>query len=141
VLLQELERFDGVCILSTNRKVTLDPALERRIAVKVEFERPDLNIRREIWRRMIPDKMPLLDVDIEQLAARDLTGGEIKNVVLNAARIALAREGKGPVTMADFERAIAMETTNRWSKQGGGPIGFQLQPGTTTPLIPKLPKN
>jgi SpoVK/Ycf46/Vps4 family AAA+-type ATPase len=141
VLLQELERFDGVCILSTNRKVTLDPALERRIAVKVEFERPDLNIRREIWRRMIPEKMPLLDVDFEQLAARDLTGGEIKNVVLNAARIALAREGKGPVTMADFERAIAMETTNRWSKQGGGPIGFQLQPGATNPLVPKLPKN
>ncbi|MDO8433076.1 MAG: ATP-binding protein [Candidatus Binatus sp.] len=140
VLLQELERFDGVCILSTNRKVTLDPALERRIAVKVEFERPDLNIRREIWRRMIPDKLPMLDVDVEKLAACDLTGGEIKNVVLNAARIALSREGKGPVTMADFERAIAMETTNRWSRQGGAPIGFQ-QTGRIDPAISKLPKN
>jgi len=140
VLLQELERFDGVCILSTNRKVTLDPALERRIAVKVEFERPDLNTRRDIWHRMVPDTMPLLDFDIEKLAAYDLTGGEIKNVLLNAARISLSRDSKGPVTMADFERAIAMETTNRWSRQGGGPIGFQRAPGLNDPAVSKLPK-
>ena len=48
VLLQELERFDGVCVLATNRKITLDKALGRRITMKVEFERPDRQQRARI---------------------------------------------------------------------------------------------
>ena len=125
VLLQELEGFEGVCILATNRKISLDKALERRIAMKVEFDRPDHEMRRRIWERLIPKKMPLAgDVDVEGLAEADLTGGEIKNAVLNAARIALARDGERVVQMRDFEKAIGMEKKGGWSEMSKGRIGF-----------------
>lgn len=116
VLLQEMERFGGLCILATNRTVTLDKALERRVAVKVEFTPPDRPMRREIWRRLPPEKLPLADdVELDGLAARELTGGEIKNVVLNAARIALARDPRGTVRAQDFDQAMRMETDSRWT--------------------------
>ena len=68
--------------------------------------------------------MPLgPDVDLGELAEADLTGGEIKNVVLNAARIALARGG-GPVTMGDFRKAIEMEKRAGWSEDGRERMGF-----------------
>jgi SpoVK/Ycf46/Vps4 family AAA+-type ATPase len=118
VLLQELEKFPGICILSTNREIALDKALERRIAIKVKFDKPDLSARRQIWEKMAPKKMPLAgDVDFDELAKTDLTGGEIKNVLLNAARLALCRGEKGDVTMSDFRKAIYMETVGKWNKE------------------------
>lgn len=125
VLLQELERFEGVCVLSTNRTITLDHALERRIAVKVEFERPTRTMRRAIWQKLLPDRMPLAkDVNLDALSRQDLTGAEIKNVVLNAARAALARGPRTRVKMADFQEAIAMEVDRRWTADGAKRMGF-----------------
>ena len=93
VLLQELERFDGLCVMATNRTLALDSALERRIAIKVEFERPPADLRRRIWEKHLPPQMPLgPDMDFDRLGRADLTGGEIKNAVVNAARIVLARD-------------------------------------------------
>ncbi|MHC4250972.1 MAG: ATP-binding protein [Planctomycetota bacterium] len=126
VLLQEMERFGGLCILATNRKITLDRALERRVAVKVEFTPPTRSMRREIWRRLLPEKLPLADdVELDGLAKRELTGGEIKNVVLNAARIALARDPRGEVRARDFDRAMRMETDSRWTV--GRRMGFAAE--------------
>jgi len=125
VLLQEIERFEGVCILATNRKMTLDKALERRIAAKVEFPRPDRALRADIWRKLLPKQLPLAkDVDIARLAQHDLAGGEIKNVILNSARQACARPGNAKVTAEDFDRALKMETEGRWAKGKGRRIGF-----------------
>lgn len=128
VLLTELERFEGVCILATNRKVTLDPALERRISLKIEFERPDREQRRQILTRLLPPRMPLdPGVDLDRLVAPELSGGELKNVILNAARIALARGAARPVvTMQDLEEALSLERKTRWSEGGGSRtrIGF-----------------
>lgn len=126
VLLQEIERFEGVCILATNRKATLDKALERRITAKVEFPRPGQSLRETLWRKLLPRELPLAkDVDIAQLAEADLAGGEIKNVILNAARRACARPNSPKVTNEDLHQALDMETKGRWSKSGGGKrIGF-----------------
>jgi SpoVK/Ycf46/Vps4 family AAA+-type ATPase len=125
VLLQELERFEGVCILATNRKASLDRALERRISLKIEFERPDAELRRKIWRRLIPARLPIAeDVDFDAFAQRDLTGGEIKNIVLNASRLAMVRSPSDRVTNADFERAIEMETNGRWGSNRRRRLGF-----------------
>jgi len=119
VLLQELERFPGLCILATNRKVSLDAALERRIAVKVEFAPPDRAERLAIWTRLMPPMLPLApDVNVERLCEHELTGGEIKNVVLNAARLALCRGPEATVAAADVERALRMELEGRWSAKG-----------------------
>jgi len=125
VLLQELERFDGVCILATNRRMTLDPALARRITLKVEFDQPDAEMRQEIWRRLMPGTLPLADdVDVKELAAADLTGGQIKNVILNAARSALARGEKASICQADLRRAVRMELDGSWGDSDTSKIGF-----------------
>ena len=126
VLLQELERFEGTCILATNRKTTLDKALERRISLKVGFERPDKAARREIFRRMLPKNLPLdADVDLDALASKDLSGGEIKNAILNAARNALVRGGSdAKVNMEDFMGAIAAARQGSWTQKTGRAIGF-----------------
>jgi SpoVK/Ycf46/Vps4 family AAA+-type ATPase len=130
VLLQELERFEGVCILSTNRKGYLDKALERRISMKIEFERPDRKIRREIWQKLIPSKMPLhKDVSLDELSRMDLSGGEIKNVILNAARIALKNKTDvSAVCRTDFMEAIQIEREGRWSG-GHETFGFRVHKG------------
>lgn len=114
VLLQEIERFDGVCILATNRKPTLDKALARRITAKIEFPRPGRAQREEIWRKLLPPRMPLAhDVDPARLAEADLSGGEIKNVILNAARLACGRSPESQVTAQDLNQAATMELAER----------------------------
>jgi DNA polymerase III delta prime subunit len=126
ILLQEIENFDGVCILSTNRQVTMDAALERRISLKVEFKAPEGSQCREMWQKMLPEQLPLHpDVSIDVLSEAPLTGGEIKNVILNAARLASIRGEKTQVTQQDFEEAIALETKGRWNKHNSATIGFQ----------------
>ncbi|MFC1552737.1 ATP-binding protein, partial [Candidatus Latescibacterota bacterium] len=125
VILQELERFEGVCILATNRKKSMDKALERRISVKIEFDRPEKEIRASIWRKLLPDKLPISnDVNIIKLSRAELSGGEIKNVILNASRLAYSRSQKGPVTAEDFNKAINMEQSESWSRKHGQSIGF-----------------
>jgi SpoVK/Ycf46/Vps4 family AAA+-type ATPase len=126
VLLEEIERFEGMCILATNRTTALDPALQRRIAVKVLFERPDESQRRRIWEKLLPEKMPLAkDVNLHELSRADLVGGEIKNAILNAARLALQRGADGPITNADFCKAILMEQEGKWKNDGRSRIGFR----------------
>jgi SpoVK/Ycf46/Vps4 family AAA+-type ATPase len=97
VLLQELERFDGVVIFATNLAVNFDPAFERRIRTHVLFEPPGTEERELIWFVQVhPTKTPLAsDVDFRDLAERfEVTGGEIRNAVLKAALAAAA--GPGP---------------------------------------------
>ena len=106
-LLTEIEKFEGVAILATNRIEHMDEALERRISLIVEFPKPDYENRKKIWSKLLPEKLPLEnDVDVEVLAKPELTGGQIKNVVLQAARMALAGECK-KVGKKHFDLAIA----------------------------------
>jgi SpoVK/Ycf46/Vps4 family AAA+-type ATPase len=92
-LLTEIEKSTGVTILTTNRIETLDEALERRIALIVEFPEPNQEERLQIWNKLIPQKLPLeKDVDLEKLSGYKLTGGQIKNVILQAARLAISDE-------------------------------------------------
>lgn len=106
-LLTEIEKFEGVVILATNRVEELDEALERRIALIIEFPEPNFEQRQGIWGVMLPKKMPIeKDVTAEKLAEHKLTGGQIKNVVLQAARLALSSDSK-KVGLKHFESAIA----------------------------------
>lgn len=112
-LLTEIERHDGIIIFTTNRIGTLDPALERRIAAKIEFPFPTREQRVAIWKRMIPDKAPIAkDVDFEELAKYPLAGGNIKNAVLNAARMAAYKKQK-TITMDNFLLAIEREAQSQ----------------------------
>jgi hypothetical protein len=125
VILQQIERFEGVCILATNRRKNLDKALSRRISMQVEFKRPQTAAERlRIWNAMLPPELPLdSSVDLGVIAQEDLSGGEIKNVLLNAARFAAARKEADPrLTHADFEEAVRWEAQARQEKRD--PVGF-----------------
>lgn len=125
IILTELEKFEGVCILATNRKTSMDPALERRISLKVVFERPNREQRRDIWKRIVPGKLPLArGIDFEALAEADLSGGEIKNVVINAVRMAISRSPEGPILQSDFKTAIDQELKGSWTRSNRQRIGF-----------------
>lgn len=108
-LLIEIEKYDGIIIFTTNRMGKLDPALERRLSAKIEFEFPDEAQRLDIWKRMIPQKAPISkSVNLKKLAKYPLAGGNIKNAVLNAAR-RTAYENKTEITQQHFVDAIERE--------------------------------
>ena len=96
VLLQELERYNGVVIFATNLAANFDPAFERRIRTHVLFEMPGRVEREQIWRvQLHPVRTPVAaDVDFGSLAARyEVSGGDIRNAVLKAALAAAAEPG------------------------------------------------
>jgi SpoVK/Ycf46/Vps4 family AAA+-type ATPase len=96
VLLQELERFDGVVIFATNLAVNFDPAFERRIRTHVLFELPGPEERELIWYVQVhPTRTPLAqDVDFKALAQQyEVSGGDIRNAVLKAALTAAGEPG------------------------------------------------
>jgi SpoVK/Ycf46/Vps4 family AAA+-type ATPase len=96
VLLQELERFNGVVIFATNVASNFDPAFERRIRTHVLFEMPAPQDRERIWQVQFSPKTPLdADVDFQRLARTyESTGGDIRNAVLKAALAAAAEPGE-----------------------------------------------
>jgi len=108
-LLQLIERYEGLVILTTNLKTALDSAFERRLSYKIEFPFPEADLRERIWRHLLPPEAPVADdVDVKRLGASyDLSGGSIKNAVLRAA-YASAAAGES-LTMKRLEDAARRE--------------------------------
>jgi len=94
-ILQRMETFDGVSILTTNAESSIDPALQRRLNFRIRFPEPEPEERAKLWRMLLPPSTNLHElVDFHALAERfDMTGGYIKNAVVRAAVIA-ARAGR-----------------------------------------------
>lgn len=94
-LLQKMEEFDGVVILASNLRENIDDAFLRRIRFIVEFPFPDAASRLRIWTAHFPPEAPVAEgVDFELLAERvRVTGGNIRNIVLNSAFFAAADGG------------------------------------------------
>ena len=103
-LLQRVERFEGVCILTTNFEGSINPAFKRRLAVRLEFPMPEKAERLQLWRRIVPRSRR----DRERRRLRELAedyelaGGNIRNAVLRAAFLA-----------ASLDRAIDMDLLTR----------------------------
>src|SRR6185436_6029842 len=93
-LLQRIEAYRGLAILTTNMKSALDRAFLRRIRFVVQFPFPDAAARAELWRRAFPPSAPADALDAVQLGRLPLTGGSIRNIALNAAFIAAAGNGR-----------------------------------------------
>ena len=106
-LLQRMETYTGLSILTTNLKDALDKAFLRRLRFIVQFAYPNAAQRRDIWERAFPAELPAPGLDFARLAQYDLTGGAIRNVALAAAFLA-ARDG-GPLTMAHCAAAATRE--------------------------------
>ena len=107
-LLQRMENYRGLAILTTNMKSAIDQAFLRRIRFIIHFSRPDEQLRAEIWKRIFPEKTPLHpNIDVKKLAKLNVPGGNIKNVALNAAFLAAAADQ--PVEMSHILHAARQE--------------------------------
>lgn len=99
-LLQRLEEFDGVVILTTNFATSIDAAFLRRLRFRVQFQMPSPKDRERMWEVMLPPRLPQDDdgIDFEWMGESfDLTGGHIRNAVLRAGMFA-----------ADLDRPLSM---------------------------------
>ncbi len=91
-LLQRMEAYRGLAILTTNLRDNVDPAFVRRIRFVVQLPFPDEAARAEIWRRAIPAQAPTEDLDLTALARLQVSGGSIRAIAV-AAAFAAAAEG------------------------------------------------
>lgn len=109
LLLQEVERFEGVVILTTNLDAAIDDAFERRLNHKIDFPFPDARYRARIWKRLLPASAPTAgNIDFEMLGKDlELAGGNIKNSVVRAAY--RAAERNIPIDMDLLEAAGIQE--------------------------------
>jgi hypothetical protein len=87
-LLQRMESYRGIAILTTNMQSALDPAFQRRLRFVVQFPFPDVPSRERIWRKVFPAEAPKAALDYEKLAQLNVTGGSIRNIALLAAFLA-----------------------------------------------------
>jgi AAA+ superfamily predicted ATPase len=110
-LLQRMESYRGLAILTTNLKPALDFAFQRRLRFVVQFPFPDQALREAIWRSAFPARTPLAAIDNGKLARLNITGGSIRNIALNAAF--RAAELKEPVSMAHLLHAARHEAAKR----------------------------
>ena len=108
-LLQRLETFAGICILTSNHESAIDEAFRRRLAIHVRFPLPDQDERARIWRALIPARAPRADeIDFEKLASTyAMSGGYIRNAVLRAAF--LAADEAGVIDTSRLTRAAQLE--------------------------------
>lgn len=92
MLLQEIENFEGIVILTTNLDKNMDDAFRRRIGFRIHFPFPEPDMRTKIWRSLVPPACPVeADTDWDEVGYRyELSGGHIKNAVLRAAYQAAA---------------------------------------------------
>ncbi len=107
-LLQRIESFGGVAILTTNLESSVDPAFKRRLAADIHFYPPESDERQRLWRRLMPANAPVAeDIDFAALDDEDMCGGHIRNVVLRAAFLAAAESTS--IAQQHLKRAIQSE--------------------------------
>ena len=113
-LLQKMEEYDGITVMTTNYKENIDSAFFRRISYVIHFAFPDATARKSIWQGIFPHETPLDDdLDFDYLARQfEIAGGSIKNIAVAAAFMA-ARDGQA-VSMRHIIRAVRYEM----AKQG-----------------------
>lgn len=106
-LLQRMEAYRGLAVLSTNSRASLDSAFERRLRFVVTFRQPEVAERRALWQRAFPAAAEVEPLPLDRLAALPMTGGVIRNVAVNAA-FAAAADG-GPITVGHVLDATRVE--------------------------------
>ena len=117
IFLEQIERFDGILIATTNLLENLDKAFSRRFNYKIEFVKPNKNQRIALWKKLLPPNLPLeKDFDIEELAKYELTGGQIELVIKNTAyKIAVSEE---PLfRLEDFKEQIIKEQKGQFDSE------------------------
>lgn len=107
-LLQRLESFEGILIITTNANDRIDSAFQRRMDTVIEFVRPEAPERRQIWQLHLPEKTAVEPDFLQEIAQRcELTGGQIRNIALHAASLALGE--KSVLNSSHLESAVRRE--------------------------------
>src|SRR5262249_2127959 len=108
-LLQRMESFSGITILTTNFEDTIDSAFKRRLTFRIRFEKPDAEARSALWEKMFPASAELAsDVDFSELGQKfEVSGGNIRNAAIRAAFLATS-EGHS-IDMDTIKRATLRE--------------------------------
>ncbi len=106
-LLQRMEAYTGLAILTTNMRTALDSAFLRRIRFVVNFPFPDAAHRQKIWQRIFPVDLPCENLDMEKLCRLSVSGGSIRNIAITAAF--LAADAGEPVRMTHLRRSAESE--------------------------------
>lgn len=116
-LLQRMEQFRGLAILTTNARDALDPAFTRRLRTIVSFPYPDQSLRETMWSKAFPASTPTASIDAGRLATLDVPGGGIASIALTAAYLAADTTGE----VGDD----AVDTAARWelAKSGRAVLG------------------
>jgi SpoVK/Ycf46/Vps4 family AAA+-type ATPase len=127
-LLQRMESFGGITILTTNFEDTLDSAFKRRLTFRVRFEKPDADARAALWSKVFPSSCRLAeDVSPELLGARfEMSGANIRNAALRAAFLAAA-EGRA----VDLE--MVMQAAERECREMGLLVRSEVAPPSPPP--------
>jgi len=106
-LLQRMEAYTGLAILTTNLRENVDEAFLRRIRFSIRFPFPGTQERRQIWAGAFPTDVPTDSLDLDRLAQLKVAGGSIRSIAMNAAFLAAA--DRGVLGMAHLERAARAE--------------------------------
>lgn len=108
-LLQKMEEYDGVSILTTNKFNNFDDAFRRRIKFVVSFPMPDFNMRKELWQKVFPSKAPIAeDFDPWFLAENfEISGSNIKSIAVYASYLAASEQSN--ITMKHILKALKYE--------------------------------
>ena len=124
IILQEMETLEGIMIATTNLTSNLDKAFERRFIYKIEFERPTVEAKKQIWKSMIPS---LTDEFAQSLAAEfDLSGGQIENIARKRT-VELILSGNEP--SEEMMREYCREETLTTRNDSRSRIGFTSKVG------------
>ncbi|MCT7565455.1 ATP-binding protein [Aliarcobacter butzleri] len=117
IFLEQIERFDGILIATTNLLENLDKAFSRRFNYKIEFVKPNKNQRIALWKKLLPSNLPLeKDFDIEELAKYELTGGQIELVIKNTAYKIVVNDN--PIfKLEDFKEQITKEQKGQFDSE------------------------
>lgn len=107
-LLQKMEAYRGLVILTTNLKNAIDSSFLRRLRFVIQFPFPNQQQRAEIWRRIFPAEVPQMNIGIDKLARLNLSGGNIRNIAMNSAFLAASEQQ--PVQMKHLLRAAESES-------------------------------
>lgn len=122
IFLEQIERFDGILIATTNLLENLDKAFSRRFNYKIEFLKPNKEQRFDLWKKLLPVNLPLeTDFDIEKIAKHELTGGQIELVIKNTA-YKLAVQEDAIFKLSDFEEQISKEKKGQFDSENK--VGF-----------------
>ncbi|HCH62444.1 MAG TPA: hypothetical protein DFR83_06545, partial [Deltaproteobacteria bacterium] len=120
-LLQRIESYGGLAILTTNLEDQLDAAFQRRFHSVVRFAFPSRELRKQLWTTIFPEEVPRAGLDYDRLAQLQLTGAGVRAVAIRAAFLASSRsaseDAPHPVTMA-----VIADAVRTWMTQQRRPL-------------------